>query len=129
VGLVYYSVRKRAMGMAHIQLPSARVMHKDDKPSRFADAAPEFMANEMIAKYGLTKREILVSLFGGIDATNPNDCFRIGEKNLENVRIALKKLGMPYSEVDTGGRQSRTLIARNATGVVEVVKRPMNFQK
>ncbi len=128
VGLVYYSMRKRAMGMAHIQLPSARAMHPGDKPSRFADTAPEFLAKEMMSKFKLTKREILISLYGGIDAKN-NDCFRIGEKNLATVKAALKSLGMVYSEVDTGGKESRTLIAYNATGIVEVVKRPMGFRK
>lgn len=129
VGLVYYSMRKRVMGMAHIQLPNSRSMHPGDKPSRFADAAPEFLAKEMISKFGLTKREILISLYGGIDAKNDADCFRIGEKNLATVKSTLKSLGMVYSDVDTGGQESRTLVAYNATGIVEVIKRPMGFRK
>ncbi|MCL2082080.1 MAG: chemotaxis protein CheD [Oscillospiraceae bacterium] len=127
VGLVCYSMRKRVMGMAHIQLPSARAMHQGDKPSRFADIAPGFLVKEMMEKHSLTKREILVSLYGGVDA-KMNDCFRIGEKNLTAVKLALKNLGMRYNEVDTGGQESRTLIAYNATGIVEVVKRPMKFR-
>jgi chemotaxis receptor (MCP) glutamine deamidase CheD len=103
-------------------------MHAGDKPSRFADIAPEFMVTEMIKKFGLTKREILVSLYGGIDP-KVNDCFRIGEKNLTAVKTALKGLGMLYNEVDTGGTESRTLIAYTATGIVEVIKRPMGFRK
>jgi len=128
VGLVYYSMRKRVMGMAHIQLPNSRSMHAGDKPSRFADTAPAFLANEMITKFGLTRREILISLYGGIDAKGPSDCFRIGEKNLDTVKTTLRQLGMVYSEVDTGGQESRTLVAYNATGIVEVIKRPMIFR-
>jgi len=128
VGLVYYSMRKRAMGMAHIQLPSARAMHPGDKPSRFADIAPEFLVKEMVAKFGLTKREIHISLYGGIDL-KLNDCFCIGEKNLAAVKAAIKNMGMLYSEVDTGGKESRTLVAHTDSGIVEVIKRPIGFRR
>ena len=127
VGLVLYSMRKRVMGMAHIQLPECRSMGAGDKPSRFADTAPEFMINEM-KKLGVTARELHISLYGGIDAKGENDCFRIGEKNLRNVKAKLKSLGLAYKEVDTGGQESRTLVAYTGTGIVEVIKRPMAFR-
>jgi chemotaxis protein CheD len=127
VGLVMFSMRKRCLGMAHIQLPECRRLGSD-KPSRFADIAPEFMINEMKRDYNCTARELLISLYGGIDSKGPNDCFRIGEKNLANVKAKLKALGLVYNEVDTGGQESRTLIAYSSTGVVEVIKRPMAFQ-
>ena len=127
VGLVYYSMRKRCMGMAHIQLPNARVMRAEDKPSRFADLAPEHLLREMMYKFGCTRGEILISLYGGIDARGETDCFRIGEKNIAVVKAALKALGLVYSDVDTGGRDSRTLVAYVNTGIVEVIKRPMGM--
>ena len=125
VGLVYYSVSKRAMGMAHIQLPNSRARNSQDPPSRFADAAPEFLLREMANRFGVTKGEILISLYGGIDSRGEGDCFRIGEKNVQAVKAALKSLGMVYSDVDTGGWDSRTLVAHVSSGVVEVIKRPM----
>ncbi|MCL1806825.1 MAG: chemotaxis protein CheD [Oscillospiraceae bacterium] len=127
VGLVYYSMRKRAMAMAHIQLPVCRSMSAGDKPSRFADLAAEFLLKEMQQKHGITPREVLISLYGGIDGRGAGDCFRIGEKNLQTVKDALRKLGLPYNEVDTGGQESRTLVAYTSTGIVEVIKRPMAF--
>lgn len=129
VGLVYYSMRKRAMAMAHIQLPTCRSMSAGDKPSRFADMAPEFLLTEMRQKHGVTQREVLISLYGGIDSKGESDCFRIGEKNLANVKDALRKLGLVYNEVDTGGQESRTLVAYASTGIVEVIKRPMAFRQ
>ena len=128
VGLVYYSMRKRAMAMAHIQLPVCRSMSAGDKPSRFADMAPEFLLKEMQHKYAVTPREILISLYGGIDGKGAGDCFRIGEKNLQVVKDTLRKLGLVYNEVDTGGQESRTLVAYTSTGIVEVIKRPMAFR-
>ena len=125
VGMVFYSMRKRCMGMAHIQLPNSRAARADDKPSRFADVAPAFMVGQMIKNYGLTKNEILISLYGGIDGRGDGDCFKIGEKNLAAVRAAFKSMGLVYSEVDTGGCDSRTLVAHVSSGVVEVIKRPM----
>jgi chemotaxis receptor (MCP) glutamine deamidase CheD len=116
------------MAMAHIQLPVCRAMSGGDKPSRFADLAPEFMLKEMQTKHAVTAREILISLYGGIDSKAGGDMFRIGEKNLEEVKKALKNLGLVYKEVDTGGNDSRTLVAHTATGVVEVIKRPMQFR-
>jgi chemotaxis protein CheD len=128
VGLVYYSTRTRAMAMAHIQLPVCRVLSGGDKPSRFADIAPEFLLREMQSKHAVTPREVLISLYGGIDSKAGGDMFRIGEKNLDEVKKALKNLGLPYKEVDTGGNDSRTLVAHTATGVVEVIKRPMQIR-
>ncbi|MCL2003387.1 MAG: chemotaxis protein CheD [Oscillospiraceae bacterium] len=127
IGLVYYSMRKRVLAMAHIQLPVCRAMNGSDKPSRFADVAPEFLLNEMTAKHGVTGREILISLYGGVESISPGDCFNIGEKNLAEVKNALKKLGLIYNEADTGGHESRTLVAHTSTGIVEVIKRPMAF--
>ncbi|MCL2083993.1 MAG: chemotaxis protein CheD [Oscillospiraceae bacterium] len=125
VGMVYYSMRKRCMGMAHIQLPNCRSASLQDKPSRFADAAPKFLLEEMTARFGVTRGEVLISLYGGIDGRGESDCFRIGEKNLATVKEAFKALGLIYNEVDTGGNDSRTLVAYVGTGVVEVLKRPM----
>jgi chemotaxis protein CheD len=128
VGLVYYSMRQRALAMAHIQLPICRAMSGGDKPSRFADIAPEFLLKEMQKKHSVTPREVLISLYGGIDSKGAGDCFRIGEKNLEQTRDALRRLGLAYKEVDVGGQESRTLVAYTSTGIVEVIKRPMAFR-
>ena len=123
VGIVYYSMRKRVLGMVHIQLPSSSNA-TDNNPSRYADLAPGFLLKEMQRKYSLTKGELLVSLFGGIDPRE-SDFFRIGEKNVREVKKTLKELGLVYSDVDTGGADSRTLIAYVSSGIVEVIKRPM----
>ncbi|MCL2030401.1 MAG: chemotaxis protein CheD [Oscillospiraceae bacterium] len=125
VGLVYYSMRKRVLGMSHIQLPNSRAMRSDDNLSRFADTAPEHLMKEMMAKFRVSKSELHISLYGGVDSRDANDCFKIGEKNLATVKAALRSLGLVYSEVDTGGNDSRTLVAYVSSGVVEVIKRPM----
>ena len=125
VGLIYYSMRKRVLGMSHIQLPNSRAMRSEDKLSRFADMAPEHLMKEMMNKFRVSKSELHISLYGGVDSRDANDCFKIGEKNLATVKAALKALGLVYSEVDTGGNDSRTLVAYVSSGVVEVIKRPM----
>ncbi|MDL2273086.1 chemotaxis protein CheD [Oscillospiraceae bacterium OttesenSCG-928-G22] len=124
VGLVFYSMRARVLGMAHIQLPNSKTA-TDRNPARYADAAPGYMLSEMTRAYGLTKGEILVSLYGGISGRS-DDYFRIGEKNVGEVKRALARLGLAYSDVDTGGNDSRTLIAYVSSGIVEVIRRPMN---
>ncbi len=124
VGLIFFSMRKRVMGMSHIQLPSSNGQAVDN-PSRYADLAPQHLLSEMQKKFLVTKQELLISLYGGIDGAGGNDMFRIGEKNLVNTKQALKALGMVYNEVDTGGNNSRTLVAYVNTGIVEVVRRPM----
>ena len=125
VGLVYYSMTRTCMGMAHIQLPSARGGKGADQPGRFADVAPGFLLSEMSRKFGVGRGELLVSLYGGIDPRSEQDCFRIGEKNLEVVKTVLKQMGLRYSDMDTGGQVSRTLVAQVKSGVVEVIRRPM----
>ncbi len=125
VGLVFFSIRQRVLGLSHIQLPSAKGARIDDSPSRYADLAPGYMLRDMQSRFGVTKGEILISLYGGIRSTE-NDCFRIGEKNIQNVKTALRDLGLIYSDVDTGGRDSRTLVCHVESGIVEVIKRPMN---
>ena len=128
VGLVFYSIRRRVMGMAHVQMPNSRTINAQDAPSRFADTAADFLLREMMNKSGVTKGEILISLYGGVDSRGESDCFRIGEKNLQTVKETLNKLRLVYSDVDTGGYESRTLIAHVATGVVDVIKRPLLFR-
>jgi len=123
VGLVYYCIPKHVLGMAHIQLPNSRNMRAEDEPSRFADLAPRHLLDQMI-KLGVSRNQLLVSLYGGIDGTEM-DVFRIGEKNIATVKATLKSLGLVYSDVDTGGHDSRTLVAYVASGIVEVIKRPM----
>jgi len=125
VGMVYYSTRKRAMGMAHIQLPNSRTASGSDTPSRFADVAPAFLLGQMMKSYDLAKGEIHISLYGGIDGRGESDCFRIGEKNLATVKAAFKNMGLAYSEVDVGGTESRTLVGHVSSGIVDVLKRPM----
>jgi chemotaxis protein CheD len=128
VGLVYYSMRKHALAMAHIQLPVCRVMSVSDKPSRFADRCAEFLLKEMAFRHGVTGRELQISVYGGVSSGGGGDMFMIGEKNLDELRRSLKRLGLVYKEVDTGGNESRTLVAHASTGIVEVLKRPMAFR-
>ncbi|MDR0381177.1 MAG: chemotaxis protein CheD [Oscillospiraceae bacterium] len=125
VGLVYYSSRRPCMGMAHIQLPVSRALSAGDLPSRYADIGPEFLLQQMARRFGVRREELLISLYGGIDARGHNDFFRIGEKNLLGVKEALRRLALFHSDVDTGGQVSRTLFAYVGSGVVEVIKRPM----
>jgi len=125
VGLVYYNRTRPCMGMAHIQLPNARTGGKWDEPSRFADVAPGHLLSEMTKKFGVGRGDLLVSLFGGIDPRTERDCFRIGEKNLDVVRTVLRQMGLRFSDMDTGGQVSRTLVAHVDSGIVEVIKRPM----
>ncbi|MDR0671994.1 MAG: chemotaxis protein CheD [Oscillospiraceae bacterium] len=125
VGLVYYNSRRPCMGMAHIQLPVSRALPAGDLPSRYADLAPGFLLQQMAQRFGVRREELLISLYGGIDAHGHNDYFRIGEKNLSGVREALRRLSLFHSDVDTGGQVSRTLFACVGSGVVEVIKRPM----
>ena len=128
VGLVYYSMRKRVLGMSHIQLPNSRAMRTNDNLSRFADTAPEHLMKEMMQKFGVSKSEIHISLYGGIESVAAGDCFKIGEKNIATVKASLKALGLLYTDVDTGGNDSRTLVSYVSSGVVEVVKRPMTMR-
>ena len=124
VGIVYYSISKRCLGMSHIQLPSSSAMRAGDLPSRFADVAPAHLLMEMQRK-GVQKGEIMVSIYGGIQRNGPDDMFRIGEKNIEIVHDMLKKMGMRYTDADIGGLDSRTLVAKVQNGMVEVIRRPM----
>ena len=125
VGVVFYSARRRAMGMAHVQLPDSRSAHGGSEPGRYADTAPRFLLQQLQTRFGLTKGELKISLYGGIDRMGDNDCFNIGEKNLAVLKAALRDIGLACSEADTGGFVSRTLAAYVGTGVVEVVRRPM----
>ena len=125
VGLVYYNRRRPCMGMAHIQLPNTRGGGRGDEPSRFADVAPGFLLSEMTRRFGVSRGDLLVSLYGGIEPRSDRDCFRIGDKNLEVVKTVLRQMGLRYSDMDTGGSVSRTLVAHVQSGIVEVIRRPM----
>lgn len=110
-------------GMNHIMLPDANELNNKWRETpvsletRYGNVAMESLINSNLAIGG--KRENLeIKLFGG--AALFNFIERVGNKNIEFVKLYLMKEGLNIASEDVGGRRPRKVHYYLSTGLVRV---------
>lgn len=127
VAVVAYCPLRSVAGMLHIALPCPpKEEERIERPGYYATAGIPSMIHKMYHKYGCRKEELTISIYGGADSIY-EDVFKIGEKNLEMVKIILKDLELSYAKEETGGYISRTLHLNVAEGKVSVTTQPIKI--
>ena len=95
VGIVLYDKKSKIGGMAHIMLPSSKMVSIGEiNEAKYADTAIPAMLAEMIKK-GADKNYIIAKLAGGsqmFQFKTANDLMRIGPRNVESSREILNEL-------------------------------------
>jgi len=124
VGIVLYDGRNRIGGMAHIMLPSSRIVGDNHvNEAKFADTAIDKLLMIMFTM-GAKKNFITAKLAGGaqmfISKNGSNDVLKIGQKNVEQTLSILKEKDIPVLAQDTGGNFGRTIEFFSETGVLIV---------
>lgn len=122
---VYCPVRKAA-GMIHILLPSPN--SEDDvrlRPSRFASTGVPLLIRHMTQRLGCPFESLEVRIYGGANSIRRNNLFKIGMRNVEQVRQELRKLNIAPRYIDVGGGISRTLEMSVATGEIRMKTLPL----
>lgn len=110
VGVALYDRRRKIGGLAHVMLPDSKQARGSVKLAKYADTAIPELVRQMEA-LGAMRWDIVAKLAGGAQMFEhvSSDALKIGERNVEAVRIVLKRLGIPIIGEAVGGRVGRTV--------------------
>jgi len=126
VAVTVYSPIRRVAGMIHIALPSPPIAGAiPDRKGYYATTGIPLLLHEMRNRYGCSKGELDIQLFGGARSVSDRDVFQIGQRNLDTIQEILKSLNLKYKATETGGTYSRSLRMEVATGRIEVTYQPI----
>jgi chemotaxis protein CheD len=112
VGVVLYDSKLDIGGLAHVMLPDSSLAKAQTiNRAKYADTAVEELINKMV-KIGARKPYLKAKLAGGAQMfqfTSGNDLMRIGPRNVEAVKVQLKRFKIDVVSEDTGGNSGRTI--------------------
>lgn len=118
VGIVLYDPVTKIGGLAHAMLPDSKLINNNQNIAKFVDTGLNKLLEDMI-QLGAKRYKIRAKLAGGaqmfkFDTTN--DLMKIGQRNAEAAKLALKELRIPLVAEDTGENYGRTIELDTATG-------------
>jgi len=123
VGITFYDSKLKIGGLAHIMLPDSKQARAGSlNPAKFADTAVPVILQEL-GKIGVQKSRLVVKIAGGAQMfafMGADDRMKIGERNVEAVKIALMEQGLKLSGEDTGGSYGRSLELNLENGRVAI---------
>jgi len=122
VGIILYDKILKIAGMAHIMLPTAASIKGDVNPAKYADTAVPVLVSKLV-RMGVEPKRLIAKIAGGAQMfplNGSSDVMRIGPRNVEACKEALKIAGIPLYAEDTGGNWGRTVEMDCMTGRVEI---------
>jgi chemotaxis protein CheD len=122
IGLCLYDPDTRTGGIAHVMLPDSSRIRNNANRAKFADTAVEALIEEMSGA-GVNPRRIVAKIAGGacmFQLPGDRNLLKLGERNTDSVKLALKKNRILLVAEDVGGHYSRTIMLDTATGSVLV---------
>lgn len=122
LGLAVFDPIAKVGGLLHVMLPTGAIDPEKmaQNPSMFVDSGVPALFKECY-KLGAKKERMVVKVAGGshTGATDEDDKYQIGKRNLLALRKLLWKNGVMLHAQDTGGIQvSRTMWLDIGTGEV-----------
>jgi chemotaxis protein CheD len=122
LGIVVHDAVAGVAGMLHVMLPTGAIdpAKMQDKPAMFVDSGVPLLFKECY-KLGAKKERMQVTVAGGAHAgaSEADDRFQIGKRNMIALRKLLWKNGVMVHAHETGGVQtSRTMWVDVASGEV-----------
>jgi chemotaxis protein CheD len=122
IALCAYDAKAKIAGMAHIVLPSGEG-DAGGQSVKYADSGVPLLINKMIAM-GARKSSLMLKIAGGSQMLSVPGAsaarMNIGERNAEEVKNTIEKLGLRIEADDTGGKVGRTVQLMAETGQVVV---------
>ncbi|MBR2214279.1 MAG: chemotaxis protein CheD [Selenomonadaceae bacterium] len=122
IGISLYDPQTKIGGLLHIMLPDSTQARASDNPAKFADTGLPLMLNDVL-KLGAAKNRLVAKIAGGAQMfafSNATDIMRVGVRNAEAAKKALKAHGIKLIAEDTGGTYGRTVQIELDTGVYKV---------
>lgn len=111
VGIALYDYRKKAVGLAHIMLPSSKIATDVTNRAKFADTGIVDLVKEM-KLLGADRKNLIAKIAGGAQMfafASVSETLNIGLRNSEAARSILAEMDIPIVGEDTGGNFGRTI--------------------
>ncbi len=122
VGICLYDSITGISGMSHVLLPDSAMCPRDSNVMKFADTAIKELINRMHL-HGASKHRLIAKIAGGAQLFNyeaSSNLMRIGDRNVESVKIHLKKYNVKIISEDVGLNYGRTVEFRSDDGQVVI---------
>lgn len=112
VGVVIYDELKKIAGLSHVLLPDSSLTKQTNyNEYKYADTAIPILIDKLVIK-GARRYALKAKIAGGAQMfklSTESDMMRIGSRNIEAVKLALKKQNVPIIASDVGGNVGRTI--------------------
>ena len=117
IGLCFHDPRMKLGALLHIMLPINMETGRAH-PLKYADTGIKETLKQLEAR-GASKSRLTVQIAGGAKMfeVSGGSLGNIGQRNIESVRLNLKKEGIRLLKEDTGGCVARTLLFDVSTGL------------
>jgi len=109
VGICIYDRVKKIGGMAHVLLPTSQ--KSNINPEKYADTSIPLLVRELL-KEGARKENLSAKITGGASMFKFGSNIalgQIGDRNIEQTKVELQKLGIPIVVEDVGGSLGRVI--------------------
>ncbi len=117
IGICLYDPVLRLAALVHVMLPLNMETGRKS-PLKYADTGIRETLRQMEAR-GAKRNRVTAKIAGGarmFDVPGNGSLGNIGQRNIESVRMTLKKEGVRLLKEDVGGSVARTLLFDAATG-------------
>ena len=120
IGICLYDPAIKLGALLHIMLPLNMEAGRKN-PLKYADTGMVEMLRQLEAK-GANRARLVAKIAGGAKMfeVSGGALGNIGQRNIESVRIQLKKHGIRLQKEDVGGTVALTMLMDVATGTVSV---------
>ena len=119
IGICLYDPVIKLGGLLHIMLPLNMETGRKN-PLKYADTGMAEMIRQMEAM-GANRARIVAKIAGGAKMFEVTGTLgNIGQRNIDSVRIQMKKLGLRIANEDVGGTVARTMSMDVETGTISV---------
>jgi chemotaxis protein CheD len=114
IGIILYSKRKPVAVLGHFMLPDSKSARKSQplKPAKYADTCIDIMVDDMKGR-GCSLGEIEAKAAGGASMFKRpggnSTIMDISTRNIESLKINLKRYGIRLRSEDLGGKKGRTI--------------------
>ncbi len=121
VGVVLYSARHQAGGLAHILLgdpPAGKIVHR----GKYARTAVESLVNDL-SRLNIQPADLEATLVGGaslFDTLHTPFLNQIGPGNINATRTTLDRMRIRIVREDVGGKTGRTITVDLNNGNIEL---------
>lgn len=123
VGVILYDESTKIAGLIHVMLPDSTLGKVDSlNVAKFADTGIDALIN-LLKSEGAQPFRLKAKIAGGAQMfkfTSDKDSMRIGPRNVEAVKVQLRKNSIPIVAEDTGGSSGRTIEFNPATCMLNI---------